>query len=125
MGAPLTPSLSRRERGKPGDPVLPGEGRKPGQREGRDQDSLRSRGPGIGRGQRMAQATKRIASAAPTAAAEAARLHEDRRRERNWKRWGPYLSERQWGTAVSYTHLRAHETRHDLVCRLLLEKKKI
>src|SRR5450759_1334547 len=24
----------------------------------------------------------------------------------------------------SYTHLRAHETRHDLVCRLLLEKKK-
>ena len=26
--------------------------------------------------------------------------------------------------AVSYTHLRAHETREDLVCRLLLEKKK-
>src|SRR5450759_5985558 len=32
------------------------------------------------------------------------------------------LSERN--IAVSYTHLRAHETRHDLVCRLLLEKKK-
>src|SRR5450759_4620176 len=28
------------------------------------------------------------------------------------------------GIAVSYTHLRAHETRHELVCRLLLEKKK-
>src|SRR5450756_1888716 len=28
-----------------------------------------------------------------------------------------------WGP-MSYTHLRAHETRHDLVCRLLLEKKK-
>src|SRR5450756_3006935 len=28
------------------------------------------------------------------------------------------------GYPVSYTHLRAHETRHDLVCRLLLEKKK-
>src|SRR5450756_2166341 len=28
------------------------------------------------------------------------------------------------GGTVSYTHLRAHETRHDLVCRLLLEKKK-
>src|SRR5450756_1941373 len=28
------------------------------------------------------------------------------------------------GCPVSYTHLRAHETRHDLVCRLLLEKKK-
>ena len=25
--------------------------------------------------------------------------------------------------AVSYTHLRAHETRHDLVCRLLLDEK--
>ena len=30
--------------------------------------------------------------------AEATRLAEDERRERNWKRWGPYLSERQWGT---------------------------
>ena len=28
------------------------------------------------------------------------------------------------GTPVSYTHLRAHETSQDLVCRLLLEKKK-
>ncbi|WDT36799.1 hypothetical protein PVA38_11215 [Streptococcus pneumoniae D39] len=26
--------------------------------------------------------------------------------------------------SVSYTHLRAHETVLDLVCRLLLEKKK-
>jgi hypothetical protein len=30
--------------------------------------------------------------------AEALRLAEDSRREKNWKRWGPYLSERQWGT---------------------------
>jgi len=29
-----------------------------------------------------------------------------------------------WWWAVSYTHLRAHETVLDLVCRLLLEKKK-
>ena len=28
-------------------------------------------------------------------------------------------------SSVSYTHLRAHETVLDLVCRLLLEKKKI
>eukprot|EP00658_Telonema_sp_P-2_P069678 TRINITY_DN59031_c0_g1_i1.p1 TRINITY_DN59031_c0_g1~~TRINITY_DN59031_c0_g1_i1.p1 ORF type:complete len:104 (+),score=15.31 TRINITY_DN59031_c0_g1_i1:126-437(+) len=28
------------------------------------------------------------------------------------------------GRAVSYTHLRAHETPEHLVCRLLLEKKK-
>lgn len=26
------------------------------------------------------------------------RLKEDSNRENNWKRWGPYLSERQWGT---------------------------
>ena len=30
----------------------------------------------------------------------------------------------QWLAPVSYTHLRAHETVLDLVCRLLLEKKK-
>src|SRR5438093_9781502 len=30
--------------------------------------------------------------------AEEARLAEDSRREKNWKRWGPYLSERQWAT---------------------------
>ena len=29
-----------------------------------------------------------------------------------------------FGQPVSYTHLRAHETVLDLVCRLLLEKKK-
>ncbi len=29
---------------------------------------------------------------------ELQRLAEDARRERNWKRWGPYLAERQWGT---------------------------
>ena len=30
--------------------------------------------------------------------AESLRLAEDRNRTANWKRWGPYLSERQWGT---------------------------
>src|SRR5450759_3791532 len=33
--------------------------------------------------------------------------------------WRPALKQ---FSPVSYTHLRAHETRHDLVCRLLLEK---
>src|SRR5665811_1501922 len=33
--------------------------------------------------------------------------------------------ERLISRAVSYTHLRAHETVLDLVCRLLLEKKKL
>ncbi len=29
---------------------------------------------------------------------ESARLAEEVARTKNWKRWGPYLSERQWGT---------------------------
>ena len=33
-----------------------------------------------------------------TLTAEERRLAEDARRESNWKRWGPYLAERQWGT---------------------------
>jgi hypothetical protein len=31
-------------------------------------------------------------------AQEKIRLDEDKSRAKNWKRWGPYLSERQWGT---------------------------
>src|SRR5660398_297603 len=38
--------------------------------------------------------------------------------ERTEKREGP------GARPVSYTHLRAHETKANLVCRLLLEKKK-
>ena len=39
----------------------------------------------------------------------------------DWRRFG-----RSWfySDSVSYTHLRAHETVLELVCRLLLEKKK-
>src|SRR5665648_1197995 len=43
------------------------------------------------------------------------------------KSWTAFLygaSDAAGSITVSYTHLRAHETRHDLVCRLLLEKKK-
>src|SRR6202008_4468464 len=29
---------------------------------------------------------------------ESQRLKEDESRKKNWKRWGPYLSERQWST---------------------------
>ena len=29
---------------------------------------------------------------------EQRRLEEDRLGRRPWRRWGPYLSERQWGT---------------------------
>src|SRR5450756_2788715 len=32
-----------------------------------------------------------------------------------------HIDQLQKDNPVSYTHLRAHETRHDLVCRLLLE----
>src|SRR5512145_228450 len=34
----------------------------------------------------------------PQPDAEEIRLHEDAQRDKNWKRWGPYLAERQWGT---------------------------
>ena len=33
-----------------------------------------------------------------TASQEELRLQDERCRRANWKRWGPYLSERQWGT---------------------------
>lgn len=35
---------------------------------------------------------------AAAATAEHQRLAEDEARRQNWKRWGPYLAERQWGT---------------------------
>ncbi|WDT36837.1 hypothetical protein PVA38_11530 [Streptococcus pneumoniae D39] len=38
--------------------------------------------------------------------------------------YGVLVVERERDEPVSYTHLRAHETVLDLVCRLLLEKKK-
>src|SRR5674476_1182692 len=38
--------------------------------------------------------------------------------------WNRHLCPRSYAGAVSYTHLRAHETGRNLVCRLLLEKKK-
>ena len=31
---------------------------------------------------------------------EEKRLQEDRTRERYWKKWGSYLSERQWATGM-------------------------
>src|SRR5665811_1368192 len=51
-------------------------------------------------------------------------------RHQSEKRKGPVFTAHFTGNiegsqqAVSYTHLRAHETVLDLVCRLLLEKKK-
>jgi hypothetical protein len=47
--------------------------------------------------QSAAQPFAETASRRPVTA-EDRRLAEDARGERNWKRWGPYLSERQWGT---------------------------
>ncbi len=38
------------------------------------------------------------AEATAEVTAEERRLDEDERRFRDWKRFGPYLSERQWGT---------------------------
>lgn len=32
---------------------------------------------------------------------EEKRLKEDRNREKYWKKWGPYVSERQWATGTT------------------------
>lgn len=32
---------------------------------------------------------------------EEKRLKEDRERTKYWKRWGPYVAERQWATGAS------------------------
>ena len=53
-----------------------------------------SHGHGRGNGRTAAGA----APAGEPGDPESRRLEEDNRREKNWKRWGPYLSERQWGT---------------------------
>ncbi len=42
--------------------------------------------------------TKEIAANDSASIAEERRLTDSSRRTSNWKRWGPYLSERQWGT---------------------------
>ncbi len=55
-------------------------------------------GPSTGATRSAGAAPAGPAAGGPAPAAEARRLEEDARRERNWKRWGPYLSERQWGT---------------------------
>jgi len=40
---------------------------------------------------------------------ESQRLEEDTSRARNWKRWGPYLSERQVGLTITFScHTYAH-----------------
>ena len=42
--------------------------------------------------------TERLETMARVQSTEDQRLDEDRTRKKYWKRWGPYLSERQWGT---------------------------
>jgi hypothetical protein len=60
--------------------------------------------------------------------AEKARLMATIRREQHWRRWGPYLSDRQWGTVredysatgeawdylpIEHAHLRAYRWGED------------
>ena len=58
------------------------------------------------------RATAMVPSGASTGEREAVELRDGDKKRYNGK------------GAVSYTHLRAHETPEHLVCRLLLEKKK-
>ncbi len=47
---------------------------------------------------RRARAAKPNSAAGTAGQAETTRLAEDQSRQRNWKRFGPYLAARQWGT---------------------------
>jgi len=53
---------------------------------------------------------------------ESERLLEDEKREKNWKRWGPYLSERQWGT-VREDYSRAGEALVAVILPVLITAK--
>jgi hypothetical protein len=46
----------------------------------------------------LSAATEGFPTMARLQSTEDQRLDEDRTRKKYWKRWGPYLSERQWGT---------------------------
>ncbi|MCI0426897.1 MAG: glucosidase, partial [Nitrospiraceae bacterium] len=46
----------------------------------------------------MAPHRQTASASQPPILAEQQRLEEDAQRQRHWKRWGPYLSERAWGT---------------------------
>ena len=46
----------------------------------------------------QATATARAKTPAPALTAEERRLQQTERHDVHWRRWGPYLSERQWGT---------------------------
>src|SRR5439155_4151360 len=46
----------------------------------------------------LEQEVERMASQKSIANEEKRRLEEDRLGRQPWRRWGPYLSERQWGT---------------------------
>jgi hypothetical protein len=50
---------------------------------------------------------------------EELRLEEDGKKEKHWKRWGPYLSERQWVSSdlwILFSPGRAAEQRHRQPC---------
>jgi hypothetical protein len=54
---------------------------------------------------RATDSVKSVAGGAEREGAESLRLAEDGRRQKNWKRWGPYLAERAWGTVrEDYSH---------------------
>ena len=46
----------------------------------------------------MAKAVRKTSRSQALSGAERRRLEEDALRKQHWKRWGPYLSERAWGT---------------------------
>src|SRR5665648_862578 len=76
--------------------------------------------PVAGRDAQVVEASGDLQLAQP-AARDRLEVHEASDPPTTGQRLRIRVLERDDHEAVSYTHLRAHETRHDLVCRLLLE----
>jgi len=66
----------------------------------------------------IAAAMVKIDSSHEYLSEEEKRLKEDREKTKYWKKWGPYVAERQWATGLSFSML--HESWHismrDLWC---------
>ncbi len=54
--------------------------------------------PGESSKKNVRMTTQAAKNPSPASDVESLRLIEDSQRHHNWKRWGPYLAERQWGT---------------------------
>jgi len=53
--------------------------------------------------------------------AEEQRLEQDRNRQAYWRRWGPYVSDRQWGKVPAPMAMHGHTCRTTIIFSILQE----